>query len=96
MGVGMTVETAEYPPLLASILDTWGRIHDHLTERWADPVGYENPPEDIEARWADDHLILVLDLAISFGIAYEHAYPTGRRDEWPVPLAERPEDGDSE
>lgn len=68
-------------------------IQRELRRLWHNPEEFEMGIGDvkIEAKRAGMpiEVYLALHLGICFGIEYERAYPTGRRDLWPVALDER-------
>lgn len=67
------------------------KIHDHLMWLWENPDKFESTEHDSADRWKGDDILTALQIGVVFGIEYEQAYPTGRNDEWPVPVAKRPE-----
>ena len=66
------------------------KILDELEYIWNNPDEYENPNKSgLSQRYEEDPLIYVLHLCIAFGTDYERAYPTGRNEDWPIPVDER-------
>lgn len=77
--------------LLTDLSDSDERAAAELLRVWENPADYErgatfNPDDAL----LPEREYVLLRLGIAFGIAFEHAYPTGRRDQWPVPVEERP------
>lgn len=73
----------------------WPALFEHWIALWNDPDEFENAGH-VE-RWKEGPMELVMfELGVIFGIDYEQAYPEGRNDEWPIPVAERGEPNEPE
>lgn len=64
----------------SSVLETWEVLWEN-PERYAEGELTEEFPDTPESE--------VFRQGVAFGIEYETAYPSGERDEWPVPIEER-------
>ena len=67
--------------------DQLNRMGNHLEWLWNNPDVWEGGANT--DRWEGDPHLLLVELGVVFGTEYEEAYPTGRNDEWPIPLTER-------
>ena len=93
-------EPAEMDPHISALMETLrthespelNRVYSHLQDLWMHPDSFE-AGEMIE-RWKNDQLLMVVELGVLFGIEYEKSYPTGRNDEWPIPIEDRPSPDD--
>lgn len=97
---------AEMKPRLANLVETiagnadehpdtvWAELYDHLTWLWENPDGFE--AGNAVGEWEDTPPLMLFELGVLFGIEYEQAYPEGKNDEWPVPLADRPSEEDTD
>lgn len=80
-----TLTTLNNAPIKGS-----GDIMDQLIHLWENPDDFENPDKSsLEKQYEDNPMLLILELGVLFGTNYERVYPTGRNDEWPIPLDER-------
>lgn len=61
------------------------QLRGELESMWENPEHYAEEGHG----GMESELMYALRLGVAFGVEYEKAYPTQRRDEWPVPLEER-------
>lgn len=98
-------DVAEMKPRMEQVMNTleqraeadggpFADLYEHLEWLWENPDAFE--AAEATDLWKDDAMLAVLELGVLFGIDYEQAYPEGRRDEWPIPIDERPNAGGSD
>lgn len=68
--------------------DDLNTVHRHLKDLWNHPDSFES--SELDERWKNDTVLMLVELGVVFGIDYEQAYPEGERDEWPIPVEDRP------
>lgn len=87
-------KVAEKPPQIEDMIKRLKNSDDSKKKLLAEIAGdrWNNPDKFAEGDltgYEEVEEVLIFQLGLIFGIAFEEAYPSGKQEEWPIPLNER-------